>query len=74
MIAFLTFLMIFLALFVNSWWAVVLLVLFILLNIGRLCYAYQNKANDPIEWGKTVFINGGATLILTGLLVWSFLP
>lgn len=74
MITFLTIVMFLLALFVNSNWAIVLVVLFILINLAKLYGGIRGRASDPIEMWKCIIVNGVVALILTGWLIWAFLP
>lgn len=71
MIAFLTVILVVLALFVNPNWAVVLVLSILALNAGKLYYGWKDRKNDPIEWGKTVIVNGGMVILCIGLLIWS---
>ena len=71
MITFLTILFFILALFVNSNWAVVMVLLIIAFNAITLYQGFKGRKSDPIEWWKRIIVNGGIATLSVIILVWA---
>ena len=63
--------LIFVALFVNHDFAVVILVIGIVLSGWRIYNAFKERKDDPIEFRKVFALNAIEIAICAGLLLWA---
>ena len=68
---FITLVLIFIALFINHDFAVVILFVGIILSAWRICIAGKEQKDDPMEFKKVLILNTIEIAICAGLLLWA---
>lgn len=68
---FITLVLIFIALFINHDFAVVILFVGIILSAWRICIAGKERKDDPMEFKKVLILNTIEIAICAGLLLWA---
>lgn len=56
--SFVFFLLFFIAIFFNHDVAVVLVIIAMAINAGKIYFAWKGRKSDPIEWHKTLVVSG----------------